>query len=130
MSAQPQRGSGSMAGDPRSPFPPLPALGDHHLYGWGSLWRYPRPLSPPGPDMLIRGMSGAATVPVCLSLRSLDVRAVVDGRSLDGEAAERNRTFLGHSCPVCGQRVLPGVNHMATTNPVLAAEWHPRRTPC
>ncbi|GAB3201826.1 hypothetical protein GCM10027062_24970 [Nocardioides hungaricus] len=39
-----------------------------------------------------------------------------------------NRTFGDQGCPVCaGQRVLPGVNDMATTAPGLAAEWHPSR---
>jgi len=39
-----------------------------------------------------------------------------------------NRTFLGQGCPVCaGQRVLAGVNDMATTAPDLAAQWHPTR---
>ncbi len=39
-----------------------------------------------------------------------------------------NRTTLGQGCPVCaGQKVLPGFNDLATTNPVLAAQWHPTR---
>jgi hypothetical protein len=37
-----------------------------------------------------------------------------------------NRCSLGQGCPVCaGQRVLPGLNDMATTAPTLAAQWHP-----
>jgi hypothetical protein len=39
-----------------------------------------------------------------------------------------NRTTLGQGCPVCaGQKVLPGFNDLATTNPLLAAQWHPTR---
>lgn len=34
----------------------------------------------------------------------------------------------GHNCPYCtGQRVLPGINDLATTHPKLAAEWHPTK---
>lgn len=34
----------------------------------------------------------------------------------------------GGICPVCcGQKVLPGYNDLATTNPELAAEWHPTK---
>ncbi len=36
--------------------------------------------------------------------------------------------WAGHGCPYCGgQRVMPGVNDLATKNPALAAEWHPTR---
>jgi len=39
-----------------------------------------------------------------------------------------NRTALGQGCPVCaGQKVLAGFNDLATTNPTLAADWHPTR---
>jgi len=39
-----------------------------------------------------------------------------------------NRTALGQGCPVCaGQKVLPGLNDMATTSPTLAAQWHPTK---
>lgn len=44
------------------------------------------------------------------------------------QATVGNRTFLGQGCPVCaGQKVLVGLNDMATTSPELAAEWHPTR---
>ena len=34
----------------------------------------------------------------------------------------------GGICPICcGQQVLPGYNDLATTNPELAAEWHPTK---
>jgi len=34
----------------------------------------------------------------------------------------------GGICPVCcGQKVLPGYNDLATTNPELASEWHPTK---
>lgn len=41
----------------------------------------------------------------------------------------------GSGCPFCsGQKILTGFNDMATTNPKLAAEWHPTKnypvTPC
>ena len=52
-------------------------------------------------------------------------------RCLDGhewQSTVGNRTVLGQGCPVCaGQKVLPGLNDMATTSPALAAEWHPTR---
>ena len=36
--------------------------------------------------------------------------------------------LAGSGCPVCaGQRVLPGFNDLATTNPLLALQWHPTR---
>jgi len=39
----------------------------------------------------------------------------------------------GCGCPYCaGRRILPGFNDLATTNPAIAAEWHPylnRKTP-
>ncbi len=39
-----------------------------------------------------------------------------------------NQTVLGQGCPVCaGQKVLPGLNDMATTSPDLAAQWHPAK---
>lgn len=39
-----------------------------------------------------------------------------------------NRTALGQGCPVCaGQKVLGGLNDMATTSPWLASQWHPTR---
>jgi len=35
-----------------------------------------------------------------------------------------NRTLHKHGCPYCaGQRVIAGVNDLATLNPVLASEW-------
>lgn len=43
------------------------------------------------------------------------------------EATIANRAN-GNGCPICaGQMVLTGLNDMATTNPELAAEWHPTR---
>lgn len=34
----------------------------------------------------------------------------------------------GRGCPICsGNTVLPGFNDMATTNPELAAQWHPTK---
>ena len=39
-----------------------------------------------------------------------------------------NRTYLGQGCPICsGQSILAGYNDLATTNPILAAEWHPTK---
>lgn len=43
-----------------------------------------------------------------------------------GWQAQVNNRTNGDGCPVCaGQKVLPGFNDLATTNPVLAAQWHP-----
>ena len=43
------------------------------------------------------------------------------------EAVVKSRT-KGTGCPVCsGNRVLPGFNDFATTDPELAAEWHPTK---
>lgn len=41
------------------------------------------------------------------------------------EATIHCRT-TGASCPYCaGKKILPGVNDLATMNPILATEWHP-----
>jgi very-short-patch-repair endonuclease len=43
------------------------------------------------------------------------------------EAKVSSRT-VGNDCPYCsGNSVLRGFNDLATTNPTLAAEWHPRK---
>lgn len=40
------------------------------------------------------------------------------------QSSVSNRTRLGRGCPYCaGQKALVGVNDLATTNPVLVAEW-------
>jgi hypothetical protein len=45
----------------------------------------------------------------------------------DWQATVSSRT-AGNGCPVCaGQKVLAGYNDMATTNPELAAQWHPTK---
>lgn len=39
-----------------------------------------------------------------------------------------NYRLRGYGCPYCSnKRVLPGVNDLATTNPELAAQWHPTK---
>lgn len=39
-----------------------------------------------------------------------------------------NHRYRGSGCPVCSNRkVLPGFNDLATTNPMLAAQWHPEK---
>lgn len=39
-----------------------------------------------------------------------------------------NSRNKGHGCPYCaGQRVLPGINDLATLNPSVAAQWHPTK---
>jgi hypothetical protein len=44
------------------------------------------------------------------------------------DAKVSNRKSLGLGCPICaGQRLLPGLNDLATTHPDLAAEWHPTK---
>lgn len=44
------------------------------------------------------------------------------------EATVINRNNKGSGCPYCsGRMAIPGVNDLATTNPSLAAEWHPTR---
>lgn len=41
-------------------------------------------------------------------------------------AAIQSRTSMNQGCPVCSNnKVVAGVNDMATTHPNLAAEWHP-----
>lgn len=41
-------------------------------------------------------------------------------------SAPASRTGQGRGCPVCANlRVLEGVNDLATTHPLIAAEWHP-----
>lgn len=43
------------------------------------------------------------------------------------QASPNNRS-KGQGCPYCaGRRVLAGFNDLATTNPELAAEWHPTK---
>lgn len=43
-------------------------------------------------------------------------QAVVEGR------------YYGNGCPICANQViLPGFNDLKTTNPEIAAEWHPTR---
>lgn len=43
------------------------------------------------------------------------------------EAAPNNRS-RGAGCPVCArQKMIPGVNDLATMNPELAAQWHPTK---
>ena len=40
----------------------------------------------------------------------------------------QSRTDQKHGCPFCaGQKALRGQNDLATTNPTLAAQWHPTR---
>ena len=42
------------------------------------------------------------------------------------QAAVADRYCRGTNCPFCsGRLVIPGVNDLATTAPLLAAEWHP-----
>ncbi len=42
--------------------------------------------------------------------------------------ASPNRRSRPHGCPVCaGQKLLVGLNDMATTHPELAAQWHPTK---
>jgi hypothetical protein len=44
------------------------------------------------------------------------------------QASGNSRTSRGSGCPYCAhQKVVPGVNDMATTHASLAAEWHPDR---
>ena len=44
------------------------------------------------------------------------------------EATVINRNNKGSGCPYCsGRMAIPGVNDLSTTNPSLAAEWHPTR---
>ena len=44
------------------------------------------------------------------------------------EAAVWSRTSQGSGCPVfAGHLVLPGANDLGTTNPDLAAQWHPTK---
>lgn len=39
-----------------------------------------------------------------------------------------NRSSLGRGCPLCANAVvIEGKNDLATTNPILAAEWHPTK---
>ena len=39
-----------------------------------------------------------------------------------------NDRVAGHGCPYCtNQKILPGYNDLATTNPKLAKEWHPTK---
>jgi hypothetical protein len=46
-----------------------------------------------------------------------------EGHEWEADINHRNN---GRGCPICsGQKVLPGVNDMATTHPDLAREWHP-----
>jgi len=43
------------------------------------------------------------------------------------QAAIKDRV-QGKGCPVCShKRLVPGVNDLATTHPVLAAQWHPTK---
>ena len=42
--------------------------------------------------------------------------------------ASLNHRNSGRGCPVCrGQKVVSGINDLKTTNPNIAAEWHPRK---
>ena len=42
--------------------------------------------------------------------------------------ASLNHRNSGRGCPICrGQKVLSGVNDLKTTNPEIAAEWHPTK---
>lgn len=44
------------------------------------------------------------------------------------QAVVASRTMGGGDCPYCsGRRVLPGFNDLATTEPVLAKQWHPEK---
>lgn len=44
------------------------------------------------------------------------------------EMAINSKTRLTLGCPICSKKVLvPGVNDLATTNPEIAARWHPTR---
>jgi len=48
------------------------------------------------------------------------------GHEWDAGIADRNGRNIG--CPVCSnRRVLVGSNDLASTNPVLASEWHPTK---
>lgn len=42
--------------------------------------------------------------------------------------AKGSKRALGQGCPVCsGRLVIPGINDLASMNPVLASEWHPTK---
>ena len=42
--------------------------------------------------------------------------------------AQINKRSSGRNCPYCsGRKVLKGFNDLATTNPTLAAQWHPTK---
>ena len=44
------------------------------------------------------------------------------------QATIKNRTQLHSGCPYCaGQRVITGINDLATVNPDLAVQWHPTK---
>ena len=44
------------------------------------------------------------------------------------ETTVLNRTKNKTNCPICsGKKVVAGINDLATTNPALAAEWHPTK---
>jgi len=44
------------------------------------------------------------------------------------QATISSRSSRGLGCPICANRtVLPGYNDLATTHPLLAAEWHPTK---
>jgi hypothetical protein len=44
------------------------------------------------------------------------------------DAAVSTRTSQGRGCPVCAnQRIVAGVNDLATASPEIAAEWHPTK---
>lgn len=47
-------------------------------------------------------------------------------RGHEWEATVINRSKRKSGCPFCsGRKVIPGITDLATTNPRLAAEWHP-----
>ena len=47
------------------------------------------------------------------------------GNEYAARVADRSK---GNGCPYCaGRKVMPGFNDLATTNPDLAAEWHPTK---
>lgn len=53
---------------------------------------------------------------------------VCEENSHEWEAGIRNRAQKGQGCPICvGVQVLSGFNDLATTDPEVAAEWHPTK---
>ncbi len=70
----------------------------------------------------------SGVLPSCVNAHSSKKTWWICAKNHEWEATIVDRTKAHHGCPFCsGRRVLPGENDLATVNPRLSNEWHPKK---